>query len=505
MPVDTKHREYVAARARWSRARDCYAGAESIKAAGITYLPALASHKGKPELYDQYAMRGVFFNATRRTVDGLSGAIHQKPPVVECPDGILEQMDDVTMSGMSLELFAQQTTREVLQVGRYGILVDMPDGSADAGAELRPYWAGYRAEDIVSWRTMRRAGDEILTRVVLCEELDEPDLEDEFATVRVTQYRVLELLPSGYQQRLFRMVKNADGSSSWIAQGATIVPTRRGVPLPFIPFVFVSPTTTSASVEASPLDDLVELNLSHWRTMVDLEHGMHFLALPTPWVSGSLASDDGGAMSIGPSEMLLLDKDGRAGMLEFTGQGLQTLERADERKRKMMATLGARLLEEQPRAGETATAVNLRHSGEQATLRTVAKSVQDGLTAALWWHDWWTSLIVDPRDSGSMIELNQDFMATRMTHEELRTWLLAIQADQVAYETFYAALERGGLTRPGVDAEEEKRLIEEKIAGDPPPPPVMMLPPPGGGDDADEDDAEIVPGGDDPPVPPPVP
>ncbi len=49
-----------------------------------------------------------------------------------------------------------------------------------------------------------------------------------------------------------------------------------------------------------------------------------------------------------------------AGFLEYTGQGSTTLERAMDRDERLMAILGARLLETQKRVGETSEAIELR-------------------------------------------------------------------------------------------------------------------------------------------------
>src|SRR5206468_661127 len=136
----------------------------------------------------------------------------------------------------------------------------------------------------------------------------------------------------------------------------------------FIPFTFVGATSLSPNVDKPPLLDLVEVNLSHYRSSADLEHGRHYTALPTPWVSGMRPDSN---LRIGAGVAWVLeDPTAKAGMLEFTGQGLQALEKALESKEKQMAVLGARLLEMQPRLQETAEAVRLRHNGDAATLST---------------------------------------------------------------------------------------------------------------------------------------
>ena len=64
------------------------------------------------------------------------------------------------------------------------------------------------------------------------------------------------------------------------------VPLRLGKPLPLIPFVFHGPRHSLPDVDWMPLEDLMFLNLDHYRLDADFKHGLHFTALPTAWVAG---------------------------------------------------------------------------------------------------------------------------------------------------------------------------------------------------------------------------
>ena len=64
------------------------------------------------------------------------------------------------------------------------------------------------------------------------------------------------------------------------------VPLRLGKALPLIPFVFQCPKHSLPDVDRMPLNDLMVLNLDHYRLDADFKHGLHYTALPTAWVSG---------------------------------------------------------------------------------------------------------------------------------------------------------------------------------------------------------------------------
>lgn len=447
MPVYTPRSDYSDMLDRWEKCRDLFEGAHAVKEKGTIYLPAIGAHKDKPEKYTAYKHRALFFNGMRRTVLGLGGAVFQKSPEVEVSNAMKSHLADITLTGVSLDLFALYSMREVLITGRYGILIDM--------GVVRPYWLGYIAENIISWSTERQEGEGILTKVVLRETVEIQDPDDEFITLEIEQYRVLKLVENVYMQSVYRKE-----NSTWVLLEDVII-KRRGQTLDFIPFVFLNADGVSSDVRRPPLEDVADVNISHYHSMADLEWGRHFVALPTPWVSG-LSGGQKGPLSIGSGVAWELEKDGRAGMLEFTGQGLGALEKADQQKRQMMAALGARLLEDQPNQPETARAVEIRHAGEHATLRTMTQVISQCLTMAMQWHAWWTGTDVLASDTKTWIKLNKDFMNVKASPEEIKILLLAWQAGGISFKTFYEGLQKGEWARAGFTSEEEQKQIQKE-------------------------------------------
>jgi hypothetical protein len=187
---------------------------------------------------------------------------------------------------------------------------------------------------------------------------------------------------------------------------------------------------------------------------------LHFVSQPTPWVAGAIPGD--GPLKIGSAVAWQLEKDGSAGMLEHSGAGIGAIKEVMEEKQRMMATLGAKLLEEQPGAAETATAVGMRHSGEQANLRTLAQVAEQGLTRALQQFVWWMGTEATPALVPARVELSKDFFAMRMSEAELRAYVMAWQSDGISWETLHYNLARGDVMRPGVSADDERRAIERQ-------------------------------------------
>jgi hypothetical protein len=232
-------------------------------------------------------------------------------------------------------------------------------------------------------------------------------------------------------------------------------PTRpNGQRLDYIPFQFFGPSSITPDVERPPLLDLINVNLSHYRSSADIEHGRHFTALPVVTLAGfNIQTTD---LAIGSSQALISESpEARAQYLEYKGEGLGALEKALDQKESMMAALGSRTLEPAKKQGETAEALRIRAAGEQASLKGVTRTVSHGLSFALMmWADW------QGLKELAFCSLNTDFLDSQMEATDLRELVGAHQAGLISFETFYANLLRGEIAREGVTAEQERKLIE---------------------------------------------
>ena len=259
-----------------------------------------------------------------------------------------------------------------------------------------------------------------------------------------------------------RRRRGAGAKVEWVLVESR-VPRRLGKPLPLIPFVFHGPRHSRPDVDRGPLEDIIAVNLDHYRLDADFKHGLHFTALPTAWVSGF---DKGASLRIGSSTAWVSETPGAtAGFLEFTGQGLTTFERAMDRDERLMAVLGSRMLEEAKRVGETATAIELRQSGEYSILGGVAFSVSESLTQVLRWVYWWNSteeLPDDVSDSQVLMQLNTDFSTKGLASQDVQAIVAAWQAGAISQDTMFELFRRGEVLPEGRTNEEEAALIEQQ-------------------------------------------
>jgi Domain of unknown function (DUF4055) len=446
---------------KWTRCRDTISGGDAVKAQGQKYLPRLEGMDPNDSVaYEAYKARALFYPAGGRTVAGLTGLCFAHPITVAGTD--VNEMRDVTGAAHSLEGFARELCQELWTVGRGGVLLDMP---AEQGG--KPFWIRYDAEHIINYRMQRVAGEMKLTLVVLLETYDEQVDGDDFTNKKLNQYRVLRLIGGQYAVTVWRQpdasrdawVEGNIIDGVWTSGAGPLFPVRRGVPLDFIPFIGFTSQKLTLAFEEPPLLALVDVNLSHYRTSADHEHGAHFTALPTPYVTGA---DVQGALVIGSGSAWVFPRDtARVGMLEYTGQGLGALKDLKEEKRLLMVTLGARMLETQKNAAEAAATVRLRHAGEASALSVLASTLSTGLTWLLQKHLWWAGM---DDVSKAIVMLNPEVMDD-LTAADMQALVATWQSGAISHKTLYENLKWGEWTRPGIDFDEELKEIGNEGAG----------------------------------------
>jgi hypothetical protein len=515
--INDTHPDYLSSFSNWQRIREVLAGEDAIKAAGERYLPRIQSQTA--EEYHLYRQRASFFNATARTAEGLLGLIFRRPPFitlsvspVPAPASTLQRFNGSTAprSNASLDRFRQDAdrcgtpfaayakaiTHEVLTVGRVGSLLDFQVVPDD-----HPYVVTYKAEQILNWCVERINGYGVPTLIALSEWTRPygalpasqilPGDPNPLTAALVEQIRVLRLVPSdtlaSIKQSAARQNPAAHSSHAYIVEiwqelpsrdklrrsklewalVDTLIPARNGIALPFIPFAFHGPRHSQPAIDKSPLQDLIAVNLDHYRLDADYKHGLHYTALPTAWISGFERTAN---LKIGSSTAWVTETPGAsAGFLEFHGHGLTSFERALDRDERLMAVLGSRLLEPQKRVGETAQAIELRQSGQDSTLASIASSVSDSLTQLLRWAIWWVSTAESPHlitDQQALVRLNTDFTIKGLASDELQAIVHAWQSGAISQNTLLELLRKGEVLPDGRTNDEEIRLLKSETKPD---------------------------------------
>ncbi len=475
MQIDTHCAAYDEVHEDVCRSRDFIKGERRVKSRNETYLPKLTAQE--TDEYEAYKERTTFLNATARTHTGLHGQVFRKDPKINLPDAMDPFKADADLAGNSLYDYGSRLVSEVIAVGRAVTLVDWSDKLG------RPVLVFYAREDVLNWSRAHVAGRTQLVLLVL-RECYQPHVEVSPAMVVGSTYggpdlwrkheervRVLTLDAGGvYQAQVW--AKQTEGVPATATQPTsskttwtlveTTTPKRNGKALTSIPALFHEATEKQDDCAKPPLDDLVSLNLNHYRLSADHVHGLRYSTLPTPYAFGF---DPGKELKLGSATAWISDNvQAKVGYLEATGAGLSGLDKKIKDLESSMAVMGARLLETQKREVETAEAMSIRQTGEGSVLSTMVSALSSTLSLALKWAAWWQGVggeqPSDIKDDQVSIEFNTDFASSKMSGAEVVSFVNAWVARGISRRTLFEVLQAGEVIAPERTYEEETALID---------------------------------------------
>lgn len=479
--------------ADWKLIRDAASGEKDVKAERDAYLPQFDGMDD--DEYNSYLAKATYYNFTGRTMEALKGTIFRRSlKVKQLPDPLKDDdLDNVSRSGGSLNIFAKFVGRELLTVGRIGVLVDMPRRET---TEPKPYVCAYIAENIVDWDTMTdEQGREVLSRVVLREftlqktefDLSEgiveaakaatgPKVQPSAGTLTSggapgqrrykASYRVLTLEPRApylkpvYVQRYYSDPKtDADITPAFFQFAA--VPMVKGQPFYEIPFQFFGALSGGPAVEKPPMLDIARLNISHFRSYAHLEHGRFYTGFPIYYVEVGQGGEGGGEYEIGPSRVWETPTGAKPGLIEFNGQGLKFLENALLQKEAQAASLGGRMIGVLTQSTtESADALKMKDRNEQSILLDVSQMLDFGFTRVV---KWWARMRgVAEEDVGDIeIVFNKDFLLDSAGSREFRAIHAMYKDGLIPVQVLYDYLTAHEVIPDDMEFEDFQKLISD--------------------------------------------
>lgn len=353
--------------------RDAISGQKIIKYKKTKYLPM---HEGMDDKsYDKYLKNAVFFNYTKRVLEALFAKIFRKRPVIEY-SGTDEQFEDfleLVDGEKNMYDFLHEIVKEVF-IGRCGCLMNFSD------ITQRVYIKKYRTEEILNWSLDDNGG---LKQVVLFEQdekLDE-NLERQFV------YRYIYLFLNEEGQYSYSIHEETTGLRTGQLQlTETGTPVFNDQTLDYIPFYVKKHDENDIEISESisPLIDVVNVNLAHYRLYADYLRSLSF-AVPTPIISGydeSVEDPDGVGTSFiaGPEMAWMFKGDVSVNYLEFNAAGIDPLKTALTNMEENIAKLGARVLSPEKRMAESAEAAMIHHLSESSILESISNNISNSMT-----------------------------------------------------------------------------------------------------------------------------
>lgn len=430
--------------------RTLMGGTKAMRAASTTYLPMEAAESAPA--YAARLARSTLFNAFRKTVKDMTGKVFNKPVVLaeNVPPQLKDYAENIDLAGRHINVFARDAFFDAMQPGIGYILTDMPaplaagsgrNGEVTAADEKaagnRPYLCYIKAEDLIGWQTKNIAGVVTLTQVRIKETANVPDPNDPFSEICVPQVRVLS--PGVWE--IWRESTGDVDKGKWVK-------VQEGITnLDKIPLAPIYINRTGFMVGEPPLEDLADLNISHWQSQSDQRNILHVARVPILFGAG-FSDDD--TIEIGASRMVRTSApDSKLEYVEHTGAAISSGRDDLKDLEFQMQTQGLQLLIPQP-GDKSATGEILNSAKENSPLAMMARALQDALEQSFGFMAEFMGL---GADAGGEIEVNTDFgLANNVA--DIPNIITAYQSGLIDAETGLNELKRRNFLSDSVKVED---------------------------------------------------
>lgn len=419
--------------------------------------PASEKYEVRAKRYQDYLNRAVFYNVTRRTVSALVGQIFSKYPTYDLNElAYLEA--DIDGSGESLVQQAKDAAIQCLIKGGGGLLADMPVNNgvtkaSMASGGIRPTISHYERESIINWRVSKVGAVYKLSLLVLSESYIEED--DGYEQKLGEQLLVLRLVDGLAESEILQKI---DGD--WVSQGVNKLKDNKGKQLTEIPFYFYGAVNNDAEIDDSPVYDLAELNVAHFRNSADLEESL-FISQPTLVVSGLTEEwvndvlDNG--IAIGSRSGILLPQGGSAQLLQPDPN--DKIQVAMRHKEEQMKALGAKLVESQSGQAKTALQASQEGADETSVLTTISNNLSDCFTKAVRACGKYVGIDTD----GLFVTFNTQFNFSKLSPEQIDRLVGLWQGGAITFGELRSQLVESEFAN--IESSDEARAIIEQEQG----------------------------------------
>lgn len=424
-------------------------GTNAMKRAGKQFLP---QNELESEYNYQLRLSGsTLLNGFNKTCSFLAGQVFQKDLIFEdsIPTEIEEFLSDIDTKGNDINVFSKRFFQNGLGKGVSLILVDSPVIETNENGEpivktqaeeeregIRPFFTEVKPENVLGFRTDER-GNLSLVRIAETVKKD----AGMYGVVVINRVRVLT--PGNWE--LFEEDENGD--YSLFDSGRTSIN--------FIPLIpFIPGKELSLLYGESPLSDLAELNLGHWKSKSDQNYNLHVGRTP---LRMSKMMGDIAKIPISTSYTVNSD-DENSDMkyVEITGASLEAGQRDLTEIESDMALYGLQQLI--PRSGnKTATEKVLTSSESNSSLGSWVGEFETVMQAAF----EILALFIKKEFPKNGVSANKEFDYGIADVQELNTLLKAEQQGILSKRLIFDEFKRRGSIGEIADYEEVQAEIEE--------------------------------------------
>ena len=441
--------------------RTVFEGDKAIKKNAETYVP---KNKGVDDSdYNAIIQRSVFENFTEATAKGISGLIFAKEPAISLPTSLELLKDNIDMDDNTIVDLSQNIVNELMEVGRCGLLIDVPNidttgmtkPQTDA-LNIRAFTKLYKSETIINWRYESINSVNKLTLLVLHEVYE--DWTDRFTSTLKNRYRVYSLIDNVCYVEVFE--ENDKTFNNTMDLKPVIV---RGSTLNYIPFIPLTYKDISIIPVKPPLMDIANINLNYYGVAVERRNVIHFVGNPFFMGKGINTRDDKGnalTITLGSSiAQIFQEVNADMKIVETQGTGLAFNESYLNDCKSTMAALGARLLVPEANAQISENTMQMKTAGYRATIMQIANTASRAITQSLKIIAEWEGTSKE-QVSEVKLELNTDYNLSEMDAQTITALVTAWQTGAIRQEDMFKKLQKGEVIEGGVSFDDYKSNLE---------------------------------------------
>lgn len=426
-----------------------------MRAKGKKYLPQFPYET--TEAYEARRESSWLFNGVNKAIEDATGKVFGKPVALKTPEGnpLDDMMSDVDMEGRDLSNFAMDVFTGGIRRGLSFIMVDAPRREEELTVGqaremgMRPSMSYLPLDNVLGWQWKNIHNAPMLVQFRSMEEVEDED-RDEFSDETVQQIRVQDLVDGFVRVRLYR---NATTTGTGRESGFQLADeyTTDQTKIMVVPFY----TERTGYLKAvSPIQDLTEINLAHWRSQSDQANIMHHARAPMKYFHG-YSSADLAALVEGPGNAFINSNEAASvGVVEHSGAAI-TAGRVELKDMEFqMQAMGLQLLISKT-GNNTATGDAIDESKQNSRLSIWADNLKDALETAIGWMADLAGVTAETE-----VFVNKEYTAlSHLTMDQVRDMYAA---SVISKRTYIAEARRRGVLDEAVDADDEADLMEQE-------------------------------------------
>lgn len=381
--VSAPIQEYMYFKEKMALPNTLMTGVSGMRAAGEEYLPR--EPKESKEAYKVRLQRSNLYNVYRKTITSSSGQALMNPLVISnVPEELKFLEDNCTGDGRSITEVADEMIQHHLHFGKSHLLVDFPTNASKPmnyvefkRSGFRPYFNLINPMSLIGWDYNLDMGYPRLDNIRVVEVDRVRDEENPWLSLDRKLIRV-------WYPNYVELYKHDLDDNQFSGEPETY-PNTLGI----IPLVTGYANKTGFMTSLPPLEDLAEVNLTHWQSSSDQRNILHIARVPFIFASGFAEGELQGA-EIGSNRIITTSSE-NADMkyVEHTGAAIDAGKTDLDDLENQMRILGAELIMGKSKDRQTATARQIDQleslSLMQLTIRSTLRMIKDAyILAGLW-------------------------------------------------------------------------------------------------------------------------